>query len=83
MVTWLGTKEIEFIWHGEWADPELRVGDNSIDLWSIEDFCVMCMTDEGRTKEEINDSDIFGKWVRDNECLIVETIAEFSQARNN
>lgn len=78
MKTWLGTKSIEFIWHGSWADPELRFEGKTIDYWSIEEFVCGEMKDEGL---DYNDDDLFGKYVREHEELIAVTIIEYADAR--
>lgn len=77
MNTWYGTKNIEFIWHGEWSDPELSYDGHFIDYWSIEDFVCNEMKEEGL---DYNDDDLFKKYVREHEELICETIIEFAEA---
>ena len=78
MTTWLGTKKIEFVWHGEWADPELGYKGRYIEYPSIEDFCCSEMKDEGL---DFNNDEVFAKWVRKNEKLICATIVEFADAK--
>lgn len=77
METWLNTKNIAYIWHGEWADPELEFEGHKIDYWSIEDFCCSEMKEAGL---DYNNNDVFAKWVKDNQSLIEATIVEFSDA---
>ena len=79
MNTWLGTKDIEFIWHGEWSDPELSYMGKVIDYWSIEDFVCGEMKDEGL---DYNDDDLFRKYVQEHEELIAATIIEFAESNN-
>ena len=77
MTTWLGTKKIDFVWHGEWSDPELGFDGSYIDYWSIEDFCCSEMKEQGL---DYNNDDVFAEWVRKNEDLICDTIVEFSES---
>ena len=75
---WRGCKNIEFIWHGEWSDPELRFKGHTIDVWSIEDFCCDVMHEEGLNTD---DDKVFNSWVRKHQELIEQTIIEYSQAK--
>lgn len=80
MTKWLGCDHIEFIWHGEWADPELKFKDSVIDQWSIEEFCCEAMKEEGL---DYKDNGVYSKWVREHQSLIEATIVEFAEAKNN
>lgn len=37
MRTYRNCKTIEFVWHGEWADPELKVDNFIANYWDIEE----------------------------------------------
>lgn len=37
MPYFLGIKGIEFVWHGEWADPEVIYKNRSFDVWSVQE----------------------------------------------
>lgn len=73
MANWLNTKEIGFIWHGEWADPELSLDGRIVNYWDVEQFCVDSMKEENL---DYNNDEIFGNWVREHENDIHEFIYE-------
>lgn len=79
MTNYRTAKNVQFIWHGEWSDPELEFDGHVIDLWSIEDFICSCMKDEGLN---YNDDDLFDKWIEEHQELIEQTIIEFADAYN-
>lgn len=37
MANYRGIPNIEFVWHGEWADPELIYKGHSFNYWDVED----------------------------------------------
>lgn len=37
MANYRGIKDIKFVWHGEWADPELIYKGHSFNYWEVED----------------------------------------------
>ena len=77
MAKWYGTQEIEMIWHGEWADPELKVDERVANYWEVEQYCVDCCKDEGIN---YNDDFIFAEWVRTHEEEIIDWIYEITVA---
>lgn len=77
MGTWYGTKEIEMIWHGEWADPELKVDERVANYWDVEQYCVDCCKEEGI---DYNNDSAFGEWVRNHESEICDVIYSMTVA---
>lgn len=57
-----GVPEIEFVWHGEWADPELIYKDETFNYWEVEDALWQDYLDENGDE---NDEDAFDKYVRE------------------
>lgn len=43
---YLNFKEIEYIWHGAWADSELVYKGKHVDYWDIEDYLYDIYKDE-------------------------------------
>ncbi len=73
MGTWLGTKEIFLIWHGDWSDPELRVNGFTANYFDVEDYCSSRMEEEDL---DFRNDLIFSEWVCNHENEIIEYIEE-------
>ena len=56
-----GVQEIEFIWHGEWADPELEYKDKTFNYWDVEDALWQDFKEEGGAED---DEEAFDKYVQ-------------------
>lgn len=77
MNKWRGTKNIEMIYHGDWADPELRVGKRVVNYWDVEQYCVDCMKEDNL---DYNNDDLFNKWIQEHEKEVCCFIAEIADA---
>lgn len=75
MANWFNTKSIGFIWHGEWADPELESGGKVVNYFDVEYYVVDCMKEENLN---YNDDEIFGNYVREHETDIICFIDEIA-----
>lgn len=66
-----GVPEVEFIWHGEWADPEVEYKGNTYNYYDLEDSLWVDYKEE--KGENANDDD-FEKWVKDHQDLVYSTL---------
>ena len=58
----LGIKGIQFVWHGEWADPEVIIKRKVFNYWDIEEIMWEIVEDDYNVK--FNDNvDKFHKFV--------------------
>ena len=81
---WRGVEGVEFLWHGEWADPELRYGNvvaNVVDVEeclssSFEEAMDIEDTWEGKHEEE------FSQYCRDNRDEVIEYIYSGQTVQN-
>lgn len=75
MANYHGIPEIEYIYHGEWSDPELIYDGKSFNYWYIEDtlwsmFCEGLREDNGLSVSEIEQNvdkyePMFDEYVQD------------------
>ncbi len=73
---WRGVEGVEMLWHGEWADPELRYDNIVANLPSVEDelaFIVEGLNEwddvwDGTHEEE------FSQWCRENPYEVIQQI---------
>ena len=66
-----GFKDIEFIWHGTNADPELRYNGISLNYWNVENAIYQeCREDFG--PDMANDDEFFQKYCEKHEQDIKE-----------
>lgn len=75
MANWCNTTSIGFIWHGEWADPELESGGKVVNYFDVEYYVVDCMEEENL---DYNNDEIFCKYVREHETDIISWIDEIA-----
>ena len=68
MANWYGIKGIDFVWHGEWSDPEIRYLGVLINAPTVEDS-MWYMFKESTRRE---DMDAFAKYMRDNAYQVKE-----------
>ena len=72
MQKFYGIEDINFIWHGEWCDPEIEYKGNLINYYTIEDSLYEVFLDELRN--ETNEGMNFTEWVYANKDLVYEEI---------
>ena len=58
---WYGIPNIKFIWHNEWADPEIEYKGKRCSCYIVEDTMWERYTEEGNS-----DVDKFAEYMRDN-----------------
>lgn len=64
-------KGIKMIWHGEWADPEVKYGNKYINYYDVEDYVINLMDEEGVSKDKP-----FDEYCRENAEVIKAFIDE-------
>lgn len=71
-----GAKDVEFVSHGQWADPDLVYNGYTFNYWDIEDaLWSMFLEDTGHKDSESGDPKVeeeFDKYVRDNVVSYLE-----------
>lgn len=69
---WRGVEGVEFIWHGEWADPELRYGNIVANCVEVENdlqaYTIGEIPDDDRYEER------FTMWCRENRTEVIDSI---------
>jgi hypothetical protein len=60
-----GIYGIEFIWHGEWSDPELVWHKKSFNYYDLEN----CLYDDFKEEKPNGNDDDFATWVKKNAYL--------------
>lgn len=71
---WYGFADIGFIWHGEWADPELEFDGRQFNVHLVEDALYDCYCEYRNDDSDIveNNDDAFDTWVYNNPDLVHE-----------
>jgi hypothetical protein len=69
-----GIKPIQYIYHGDWSDPELRYKGHSINYWDFENALYEIFKEEGGQPD--NDK-AFGEWVQNNKDLVKSEIEDW------
>lgn len=74
MFNYRGLKRIQFIYHGDWSDPELIYKKRSFDYYNIEDL----LYNEFKAIEEKEDptDEEFDKWIGNNKSYIYNLIKD-------
>lgn len=65
---WYGIKKIGFVWHGEWADPEIEYKGKRCSCYEVEDTMWGQFRDD---YPDANEND-FEKYMKDNEDEVIE-----------
>lgn len=73
-----GIEDIDFIWHGEWSDPEIEYKGHLINYYTIEDSLYEIFLDELRN--ETNEGMNFTEWVYANKDLVYEEIEVYLES---
>lgn len=72
--TFRGLSKIEFIWNGEYSDPEIEYRGKILNYWEIEDLLWESF------KENVNvadwDDENYSKWLKDNEDWVYSYLDE-------
>ena len=79
MANYRGIPNIEFVWHGEWADPELIYKGHKFNYWDIEDSLWDYFL-EGHTGKEEPTDDMFADWVRENHDTVYNMLEDWMWA---
>lgn len=74
MEKWLGCKNIEYISHGDWADPELGCEDGIASYQAVEDAVCTAMKEEGL---DHNNNETFKKYVLEHQDFVESLIIDF------
>ena len=61
MANWYGIPEIKFIWHNEWADPEIEYRGRRCSCYIVEDTMW-----ERYREDDLSDPDEFERYMREN-----------------
>ena len=48
---YFGIVPVRFVWHGQWADPELIYKRHSFNYWDITDYMIECWQEAGKPGE--------------------------------
>lgn len=67
-----GVEGVEMIWHGEWADPELRYGDYVANYWTVEDAMYQACKEEFGA--DADSDEVFNKYCQDHRDDVIEYI---------
>lgn len=67
-----GIEDINFIWHGEWSDPEIEYKGQLINYYTIENSLYEVFLDQLSNNE--NDGLNFVDWVYKNKYLVYDYI---------
>ena len=78
MKKFYGIEDINFIWHGEWSDPEIEYKGNFINYYTIKDSLYEIFLDELRN--ETNEGMNFTEWVYANKDLVYEEIEVYLES---
>lgn len=66
--TFRGVEGTEFIWHGEWSDPEIEYKDEVFNYWDVEDALWTDFKDaieQGEIKADEDDEEAFNKFCQE------------------
>ena len=81
---WRGVEGVEFLWHGEWADPELRYGNVVANIVDVEE-CLSSSFEEAMGIEDTWDGkheEEFSQYCRDNRDEVIEYIYSGQTVQN-
>jgi hypothetical protein len=82
---WLGIRGIYMIWHGQWADPELKYKNHICNYYDIEDSMFQFMKEriaDGEDWGDPNNDNDFADFCRAHADYIKSDIIDFSDAMN-
>jgi len=68
-----GIQEIDFIYHGEWDDPEVKYKEQFFNYYELEESLYEIFNEENNDKE-------FGKWVFENKSKAFEILDILSES---
>ena len=77
---WRGVEGVEFLWHGEWADPELRYGNIVANCHTVEDELHYDASEE--LPEDDAYGDEFSKWCQEHREDVIKAIYENQTAES-
>lgn len=80
-----GIKDIDFIWHGEWKDPELSYNGMTVNYYDVEDTIWEEYMEDRYTKalENPDDEEEFTGYCQRHEADIKQLIVDiWNQSRN-
>ena len=80
MQKFYGIEDINFIWHGEWSDPEIEYKGNLINYYTIESSLYETFLSD--LENETNDGLNFTEWVYKNKDLVYEYIDLYLDTEN-
>ena len=69
-----GIYGIQYIWHGEWADPELIWHGKSFNYYVLENELWNIYVEECKEENKEADNDEFAIWVKKNASLVREEL---------
>ena len=69
---WYGVDGVEFIWNGEWSDPELKYQDKIFNSHDVEDALWDDYSEECKEAGKAPNEDEFDNWVLENKHLVYE-----------
>lgn len=76
-----GIEDINFIWHGEWSDPEIEYKGNLINYYTIETSLYEDFLE--RLSNNENEGMNFNEWVYANKDLVYNYIELYLESENN
>lgn len=76
-----GIRGIQFIWHGEWSDPELIWHKQSFNYFDLEDPLWSMYNEECEENGTHPSEDDFCEWVRANAYIAREILQNIIDAR--
>ncbi len=80
MDCYCGIPDIIILWHGEWADPEIRWNGLTCDYYDLDDALWDCYAEECGDKSAPADVDRFPVWVKENAELVREFLRNMAKA---
>ena len=76
MKNYRGIRGVGFIWHGAWADPELKYKNRLFNYWDIEEAIFECFKDWARDYNiEVNsnnEDELFDEYCRNDNGAMVK-----------
>lgn len=76
-----GIYGIQFIWHGEWSDPELIWHKKSFNYYDVESPLWDSYNIECEEKNKSVNEEDFAKWVKENACLVRDLLQNLMDSK--
>lgn len=78
---WRGVEGVEFLWHGEWVDPELRY-DNIVANCTEVEMELQAIADEEIDGDSNRYEELFTMWCRNNRVEVIKAIYIYQTAES-